>query len=253
MLDDRRVTPLSTRSPMRAAACRPSPASPSPRRWWVIAGWIAFIIGVQVLAGAAAGRPTRTSSPCRTPRRRRSSTCCAHNGQGGQTGQIGTVVVHAKHRHARPRRSRRPGCTSALRQVCAQPAYHVAADDLAVGQSLRVRPAAADRAAPAAQPAAQHGRQRPRWSPSTGSPTRTTRTTSSTSTTSSRSSRTATVQYEFTGGGFANLAAEQKGIPPEAARLHRRADHPGARVPDGRRARSCRCSARPPRSAADSG
>lgn len=66
------------------------------KRWWVIAAWIAFIVGAQALSGAAGGADYKDVFTLPHTETQKVLDLLRANGQGGQTGQVGTVVVHAE-------------------------------------------------------------------------------------------------------------------------------------------------------------
>ncbi|MEO6886082.1 MAG: MMPL family transporter, partial [Jatrophihabitantaceae bacterium] len=66
------------------------------KRWWVVVGWIAFIIGAQALASAAGGATYKEVFTLPHTQTQTVLDLLKANGLSGQTGQVGTVVVRAK-------------------------------------------------------------------------------------------------------------------------------------------------------------
>ncbi len=64
------------------------------KRWYVIAGWIAFIIGAQLIAGAAGGAAYKDVFTLPHTETQKVLDLLRDNGQTGQTGQVGAVAVH---------------------------------------------------------------------------------------------------------------------------------------------------------------
>jgi RND superfamily putative drug exporter len=178
------------------------------KRWYVIAGWILFIIGVQIVAGAAGGATYKDVFTLPHTETQKVLDLLRANGQGGQTGQVGTVVVHAK---SGTLDAQQPpaGLVTALDGLCSG-GFHVAAVTApwtSVDCSTGARKAGT---------AALLSKDRTvglvtiDWQGNQNDIKNFTGVHKALTGLSS-----STVQYEFTGGGFANLAAEQKGIPPE--------------------------------------
>jgi putative drug exporter of the RND superfamily len=181
------------------------------KRWYVIAGWIAFIIGTQLIAGAAGGASYRDVFTLPHTETQKVLDLLKDAGQDDQTGQIGSVAVHAKSGTLDANQGPE-GLAPALEKLCTG-GFHVA--------TITSPWQAIDCAAPAGS------------APKAG-----------TSTLLSKDHTvgiiniawqgnendvknftgvhkelqklpTTDIQYEYTNGAFANLAAEQKGIPPE--------------------------------------
>jgi putative drug exporter of the RND superfamily len=185
------------------------------KRWWVIAGWIAFIIGAQALASAAGGANYKDVFTLPHTETQKVLDLLRENGQAGQTGQVGTVVVHAKTGALDPKAAP-AGLIPALQKLCTE-GVHVSQITSAWG-GWQCGPSGAV-AAPATT--------------TTGhSPLLSTDNTVGLVTIAWQGNENAvanftgvhdklaplgnsTTQYEFTGNAFANLAAVQKGIPPE--------------------------------------
>ena len=160
----------------------------------------------------------------------------AANGQRVQTGQSGTVVVHAKTRHAQLAPRRPAGLGTALAKLCSS-GDHVA-HITSPWASIDCR-RARHRCRPGNRAAAEQGRARTAHRQRrSGRATRTLSATSPACYDSLKKLSSATTQYEFTGGGFENLAERAEGHAAGGIRLHRRADHPRDRVPHARRGRA---------------
>jgi RND superfamily putative drug exporter len=81
-------------------------------RWYVVAGWIALIVGVQALASASGGSSYKDVFTLPHTETQTVLDLLRANDQGSQAGQVGTVVVHARTARApKRRRSRRPATT----------------------------------------------------------------------------------------------------------------------------------------------
>ncbi len=185
-------------------------------RWWVIAGWIAFIIGAQALAGAAGGADYKDVFTLPHTQTQKVLDLLREDGQGGQTGQVGTVVVHAKSGTLDPQ-TPPDGLVPALQRLCTE-GVHVS--NIASPWGSWQCTANGAVATPA------------KGATSGGNPLLSTDNTVGLVNISWQGDQnaignftgvhdklaplsSATVQYEFTGNAFANLAAAQKGIPPE--------------------------------------
>ena len=66
------------------------------KRWYVIAGWIIFIVGAQLIAGAAGGAAYKDVFTLPHTETQKVLDLLRDSGQTGQTGQVGAVAVHAK-------------------------------------------------------------------------------------------------------------------------------------------------------------
>ncbi len=73
------------------------------RHWWVIAAWLAAILGSQLLAAAAGGASYKDVFTLPGTETQQVLNLLRHNGQAGRTGQVGTVVVHARTGTLNPR------------------------------------------------------------------------------------------------------------------------------------------------------
>jgi putative drug exporter of the RND superfamily len=179
------------------------------KRWYVIAGWIVFIIGAQFIAGAAGGAQYKDVFTLPHTETQTVLDLLKANGQTGQTGQVGSVAVHAKTgpldaQHAPA------GLSPALAGLCSAN-LHVA--------SIVSPWQAIDCARPDAVKSGNNtllskddtvGIVNISWEGNendvknfTGVYDRL------------KGLDNASTQYEFTNGAFANLAEAQKGIPPE--------------------------------------
>lgn len=188
------------------------------KRWWVIVGWIAFIIGAQALASAAGGATYKEVFTLPHTQTQTVLDLLKANGLSGQTGQVGTVVVHAKTGTLDPTQAP-PKLMAALESVCA-PNLHLASvtspwgafqcgpDGAAVPQPARATSGAHN---PLLSTDDTVGLVTVAWQGSENATGNFTGVHNKLTPVSSD-----TVQLEFTGNAFANLAAEQKGIPPEA-------------------------------------
>jgi RND superfamily putative drug exporter len=65
-------------------------------RWWVIAGWVAFIILTQLVASALGGANYKDSFTLPGTETQTVSTLLKNAGQNNQNGIDGLMVVHAK-------------------------------------------------------------------------------------------------------------------------------------------------------------
>ena len=180
------------------------------KRWWVIAGWLALIIGVQLLAGVAGGSSYRDVFTLPHTQSQTVLNLLRANGQGGQTGQSGAVVVHA--RTGKLDRTRAPnGLLAALGGTC-RSSNHVAQiaspwGSLDCAVPGRLGPGVAQLFSADATTALVNIQ----WQANQNDANNFIHVYDRLKKLSSPA-----VQYEFTGGGFENLAAQQKGIPPEA-------------------------------------
>src|SRR4051812_2772668 len=87
-------------------------------RWYVVAGWIALIIGVQTLASAAGGSSYKDVFTLPHTETQTVLDLLRANGQDSQAGQVGTIVVHAE--TGKLSASQAPaGLTDALQNLCA--------------------------------------------------------------------------------------------------------------------------------------
>jgi RND superfamily putative drug exporter len=179
-------------------------------RWWVIAGWLALIIGSQALANAAGGSSYRDVFTLPHTESQTVLNLLRDAGQGGQTGQSGTVVIHARTGKLSP--SQAPaGLQVALVEVC-DSGNHVA-NITSPWASLNC--ANAGQSAPGVRQLFSADETTAlvniQWQANENDANNFIHVYNQLKKLSS-----STVQYEFTGGGFENLAAQQKGIPPEA-------------------------------------
>ncbi|MDT4894576.1 MAG: hypothetical protein QOE97_3611 [Pseudonocardiales bacterium] len=181
------------------------------RRWFVIIGWIVFIVGAQFVASAAGGSTYKDVFTLPHTETQKVLDLLKANGQQSQTGQAGTVVVHAR--------------TGAL-DLTTPPAKLVPALQTLCGGGDHVATIASPWASIACD-AAGTGASRP-GVPSLLSSDRSTALVDigwqgnqnalknfTGVHDALRGLNDASTQYEFTGQAFENLASEQKGIPPE--------------------------------------
>ena len=178
------------------------------KRWYVIAGWILFIIGVQIVAGAAGGATYKDVFTLPHTETQKVLDLLRANGQGGQTGQVGTVVVHAKSGTLDAQQAP-DGLVTALDGLCSG-GFHVAAVtapwtsvDCSTGASKAGTAALLSKDRTVGLVTIDWQGDQNDIKNFTGVHK------------ALKGLSNSSVQYEFTGGGFANLAAEQKGIPPE--------------------------------------
>jgi RND superfamily putative drug exporter len=192
-------------------------------RWYVIAAWVAFIIGAQALASAAGGATYKDVFTLPHTETQTVLDLLRANGQAGQTGQVGTIVVHARSGTLSPAEAP-AGLLPALRGLCGA-GVHVAS----VSSPWDAFRCAGGTAAPLPTPPGAANAPRPAHNPLLSSDN-----TVGIVTVGWQGNQNAlgnfagvhdriaklsngAVGYEFTGGAFGNLAAaQQKGIPPEA-------------------------------------
>ena len=93
-------------------------------RWYVIGGWVAFILLSQLLATAAGGATYKNVFTLPHTQTQTVFDLLKSSGQTSQTGQLGTVVVHAKSGTLDPAAAP-AGLMPALNGLCTQP-FHVA-------------------------------------------------------------------------------------------------------------------------------
>jgi RND superfamily putative drug exporter len=180
------------------------------KRWWVIAVWLVLIVASQLLASAVGGSSYRDVFTLPHTESQTVLSLLRSNGQGGQTGQSGTVVVHARAGTLSPGQPP-AGLAAGLRRACTS-GNHVAHVTSPWGSLDCASP---DQLGPAVAQL---------FSADTTTALVTIQWQANQNDAGNfihvydqlRKLSSATVQYEFTGGGFENLAAQQKGIPPEA-------------------------------------
>jgi RND superfamily putative drug exporter len=93
------------------------------KRWYVIAGWIVFIIGAQAIAAGAGGSSFKDVFTLPHTETQKVLDLLKANGQNGQNGQQGTIVVHAKSGTLSPT-TPPAGLQPALQKLCTS-GYHV--------------------------------------------------------------------------------------------------------------------------------
>ena len=189
------------------------------KRWIVIAGWIIFIFGVQALSSAAGGADYKESFTLPHTQSQTVLDLLKSANEKNQTGQSGFIVVHAKtgklSNTAAPE-----GLQAALQAQCGT-SHHVAnfaspwfAFGCENGKAVTVP------AAPGAGAVTGHN---PLMSTDNSVAIINVQWQGSQNSANNfigvyddiKKLNSATTQYEFTGGAFANLAAQQKGLPPE--------------------------------------
>ena len=185
-------------------------------RWFVIAGWIVAIIGVQALSGATGGATYRDSFSLPHTQTQQVLDLLRASGQGAQTGQVGTVVVHGKPGVLDPATAP-AGLLPALTKLCTS-GFHVASIVSAWARIDCGQPAAAPPRGPAAGRSPLLSTDRSvglvtiAWQ---GNENAIGNFTGVYDALKGLGTPTSPVQYEFTGNAFANLSQQQKGIPPE--------------------------------------
>ena len=187
-------------------------------RWWVIGAWLAFIVIAQALAGAVGGSTYKNVFTLPHTETQTVLDLLKSSGEGGQAGQAGTVVVHARTGRLSPTTAP-PGLMSALRGVC-DDGNHVAVMRSQWG-SVQCAADGSAHTTPLAEPG--QGDKSPllssdhrvglvaiTWQVNENDVGNFTGVYDTLKTLD-----TNRIEYEFTGTAFANLAARQKGIPPE--------------------------------------
>ena len=187
-------------------------------RWWVVGAWLAFIVIAQALAGAAGGSAYKNVFTLPHTETQTVLDLLKASGEGGQAGQNGTVVVHARTSRLNPSIAP-PGLMHALRGVC-DDGNHVAV--------MRSPWGSVQCAADGSAHTSQSPPARPRFrSPLLSADDRVGLVAITWQVNENDVSNFIGVydelktldgdriEYEFTGTAFANLAEQQKGIPPE--------------------------------------
>jgi RND superfamily putative drug exporter len=180
------------------------------KRWWVIAGWLLVIVATQLLSEAAGGATYKDVFTLPHTESQTVLDLLRANGQSGQTGQSGTVVVHAKTGTLDANQAP-PSLESALVKLCSS------GDHVAQITTPWTTISCAKPSTPAPGVALLLSKDRTtglvnvEWQGNQNDVGNFTGVYDSLKHLSS-----STTQYEFTGGGFENLAQRQKGIPPEA-------------------------------------
>jgi RND superfamily putative drug exporter len=184
-------------------------------RWWVIGAWLAFIAVTQLVAGAVGGAAYKNVFTLPHTETQTVLDLLKANGEGGQAGQAGTIVVHTRTGILDPA-SPPARLMPALRGLCDN-GDHVAvmrspwgtvscAADGTAHTSLPVRTIGN----PLVSTDNRVGLVAIYWQVQENDVENFTGVYDELKTLNS-----ATMQYEFTGTAFANLAARQEGIPPE--------------------------------------
>jgi RND superfamily putative drug exporter len=184
-------------------------------RWFIIGGWVVFIVVVQVIAGAAGGSSYKNVFTLPHTETQTVLDLLKGSGQGGQAGQAGTVVVHARTGALDPAAAP-PGLVPALKKVCAD------GDHVAVMRSPWVNVQCRPNGSAIETPAQTNGHSpllsaddklglvAVTWVVNENDVSNFTGVYDLLNPLNSD-----TVQYEFTGTAFANLAERQHGVPPE--------------------------------------
>jgi RND superfamily putative drug exporter len=185
-------------------------------RWYVVFGWIALIIGVQALASAGGGSAYKDVFTLPHTETQKVLDLLKANGQASQGGQTGTIVVDAKGGTLDPK-APPAGLLAGLHGLCADPAIHVASVTSPWGAfncsgppPEAPQPGAGTGHNPLLSQDDKVGLITVAWQYNENA-------IGNFKGVHDKISKLATdsVGYEFTGGGFANLNAVQKGIPPE--------------------------------------
>jgi RND superfamily putative drug exporter len=185
-------------------------------RWWVVGAWLAAIIAAQALSGLAGGASYKDVLALPGTQTQQVLDLLRANGQGGQTGQVGTVVVHTRTGTLDPQAAP-PGLMPALRGLCGH-GLHVAsvtttwnAFACTAGGGVTTLPVRDGARNPRLSTDRTVGLIDVQWQGQqnavqnfTGVYDRLT------------PLRSRQLEIEFTGAAFANLSAQQHGIPPEA-------------------------------------
>lgn len=179
------------------------------KRWYVIAGWIVFIVGAQLIAGAAGGAAYKDVFTLPHTETQKVLDLLRDSGQTGQTGQVGAVAVHAKSGTLDAKQAPE-GLTAGLEKLCTG-GFHVATIT-SPWQSIDCTKPTAAQAGTSTLLSKDDtvGIVNIQWEGDENGVTNFTGVHDAL-----QDLPTANTQYEYTGGAFANLAAEQKGIPPE--------------------------------------
>ena len=187
-------------------------------RWWVIGAWLAFIVIAQAAAGAVGGSMYKNVFALPHTETETVLDLLKASGQGGQAGQAGTVVVHAETGRLTPTAAP-PGLMPALRGVC-DDGDHVAVMRSPWGSVACAADGSAHTTALTASGPADNspllssddrvGLVAITWQVNENDVSNFTGVYDTLKTLDSDR-----IEYEFTGTAFANLAARQKGIPPE--------------------------------------
>jgi RND superfamily putative drug exporter len=184
-------------------------------RWFVIGGWIAFIVVVQALAAAAGGSSYKNVFTLPHTETQTVLDLLKANQQGGQAGQAGTVVAYAKTGTLEPA-TPPAGLLRALQKVCAD-GDHVTVMrspwgnvQCGAGGVGTITPARAVGPDPQLSTDDKVALIAITWQVNENAVGNFTGVHDELKDLASDS-----VGYEFTGTAFANLAEEQKGIPPE--------------------------------------
>jgi putative drug exporter of the RND superfamily len=180
------------------------------KRWYVIAGWIVFIIGAQFIAGAAGGAAYKDVFTLPHTETQKVLDLLRADGQTGQTGQVGAVAVHAKTGKLDAQQAPE-GLLPALQKLCSDGDLHVATVSSPWQAINCARP---NQTKPGTGTLLSKddtvGIVNIAWEGNENDVKNFTGVYDDL-----KGLGNATTQYEFTGGAFSNLAAEQKGIPPE--------------------------------------
>ncbi len=184
-------------------------------RWYVVFGWIALIIGVQALASAGGGSAYKDVFTLPHTETQKVLDLLKANDQASQGGQTGTIVVDAKQGTLDPA-TPPAGLMAGLHGLCADASIHVARVTSPWGAFNCTGPQpGAPKAGTGHHPLLSQddkiGLITVGWQYNENA-------IGNFKGVHDKISKLADAQvgYEFTGGGFANLNAEQKGIPPEA-------------------------------------
>jgi RND superfamily putative drug exporter len=187
------------------------------KRWYVIALWIVFIVGAQLISSAAGGAEYKQSFTLPHTQSQTVLDLLSKANQKGQTGQSGFIVVHAKTGTLSP--SDAPdGLQAALQAECGT-SHHVAN----VGSPWFAFNCTGGRAVPVAVAPDASAGHNPLLSSDDSVAIVNVQWQGGENNADIfidvyndiKKLDSASTQYEFTGGAFENLAAQQKGFPPE--------------------------------------
>src|SRR4051794_1602505 len=188
-------------------------------RWFVVIGWLVAIAGLQGLSAAAGGASYKDVFTLpHTETQTVLDLLKSHDLQNRAGGQVGTIVVHARSGALNPQ-SPPAGLAPALRALCADPAVHVdsvttpwatANCGTARPAGGSSRPGAVPERSPLLSTDGKVGLVTVAWQYNENAVDNFVHVHDRIAKLDS-----AQVQYEFTGNAFGNLAAQQKGIPPE--------------------------------------
>ncbi len=176
--------------------------------WYVIGAWVAIIVGTQLLSSAAGGGDYKDVFRLPHTETQTVFNLLKASGQGGQNGQLGTVVVHATSGSID---SEPAGLEDRLAKVCSSGNFVTSISS--PWSTVSCTPGTAATAGNPAllDPAKDIALVNITWSSDTTKPVYFTNVYDELKTYSAPNT-----ELQFTGDGFAPIAEQQKGIPPEA-------------------------------------